>query len=43
MSAEFGRVLAVINNRRFHGGMWVDPPAVSRVHQVLSRCSLGAL
>ena len=39
--SEFARLLATINSRRFAGGMWVDPPAVSRIHQVLSDGMLG--
>lgn len=39
--AEFARVLASVNSRRAAGGLNVDPPAVSRIHQTLSDGNLG--
>ena len=39
--AEFARVLATVNSRRAAGGLAVDPPAVSRIHQTLSDGNLG--
>ena len=35
------RVLATVNTRRAAGGLAVDPPAVSRIHQTLSDGNLG--
>ncbi|KAL1528652.1 hypothetical protein AB1Y20_009990 [Prymnesium parvum] len=37
----YTRLLALVNTRRAGGGLWVDPPAVSRIHQQLSDGSLG--
>mmetsp|Transcript_34095 Transcript_34095/g.86578 ORF Transcript_34095/g.86578 Transcript_34095/m.86578 type:complete len:540 (-) Transcript_34095:154-1773(-) len=39
--SELARVLATINSRRAAGGLAVDAPAVSRIHQTLSDGNLG--
>ena len=39
----FALVLATINARRAAGGVWVDAPILSRVHQVLSDGNAGYL
>jgi len=39
--SEMARVLATVNTRRAAGGLAVDPPAVSRIHQTLSDGNLG--
>ena len=41
VGAAMATVMGSINARRAAGGLWVDPPAVSRVHQVLSDGMLG--
>jgi len=41
VASEYTRVLATVNSRRAAGGINVDPPTVSRIHQTLSDGSLG--
>ena len=41
VAATLAGLMGTINARRAAGGMWVDPPAVSRIHQVLSEGMLG--
>jgi len=41
VNAAMASLMASINARRSAGGMWVDPPAVSRIHQVLTDGMLG--